>query len=236
MKRTALLTHDESLALIRDAQAGSIAARNRLIESNMGLIRTQTARACRNRTNEFLSHGVEGFIGAVKKFDATLGMRLSTFAAAYVWGYVKRATDENALIRVPRGPCNRPGGQFAEQAERAGRVMSIDLATSGSRYGGGRSTEWVKADTLADTDDCDEAAEAREFVTDCLARMPKRYAEIIRDRMQGQTLDGIGKRFGLSRERVRQLEHRAHRMIRTGDYEFEASLATREAAKRRAGA
>lgn len=44
--------------------------------------------------------------------------------------------------------------------------------------------------------------------------LPEREGKIVRARMAGFTLDDVGAAVGVSRERVRQLELRAHRLLR----------------------
>ena len=179
-KRPARLTTDETLALVRDAQAGSINARNRLIEANIGLIRTQTAKVVgRYLVNEFLSAGVFGFIAAVGRFEPERGYRLSTFAA--------RGVHYGVLTELA-------------QQRRAGRINNLE------------------SEPASEYDDGDEGAEAREFVSDCLKRLPARLAGIIKRRMEGETLEEIGRSMGVSRERVRQLQHMARKQMLTGDF------------------
>ena len=57
-----------------------------------------------------------------------------------------------------------------------------------------------------------EAQEKRRILHECLAQLPEREAEVLRARMltdQPQTLEAVGEKYGLSRERVRQIEKKA---------------------------
>lgn len=67
-----------------------------------------------------------------------------------------------------------------------------------------------------------EAAEAR------LRRLPGRYAEIVRRRCEGRTLDEIGAAQGVTREAVRKVEIQAMTWLRMTDEEFAEERAVRK--------
>jgi len=62
----------------------------------------------------------------------------------------------------------------------------------------------------------------RDDVDAAIAGLPPREGDVVRRRMQGQTLKEIGAHLSVSKERVRQLETRAHLRLRTSLYRYRA--------------
>jgi RNA polymerase sigma factor (sigma-70 family) len=82
-----------------------------------------------------------------------------------------------------------------------------------------RPLETVVADEEAEPQEQAMQTDLRERLEVAIEQLPPREAEIIRHRFglqddQAQTLEEIGERFGVSRERIRQLENRALRQLR----------------------
>ena len=76
---------------------------------------------------------------------------------------------------------------------------------------------WLYSDDTAQhlTEPADKAVERRQEVNDILGRAKKpRDRAILALRLQGWTLDEIGKDMGLTRERVRQIESKTFKGVR----------------------
>lgn len=97
---------DENLKKrILEAQQGNKDVLNELVIENKGLI-ISIARRFENRGYEFddiYQIGAIGFIKAVKKFDFTYNVMLSTFAVTYIIGEIKRFLRDNGPIKISRG-------------------------------------------------------------------------------------------------------------------------------------
>ena len=95
---------DRTEELIRRSQDGDKAARDILIEENMGLIHHVVKR--------FLGRGVEaedlfqigavGLVKAVDRFDLSFGVRFSTYAVPMIAGEIKRFLRDDSMIKVSR--------------------------------------------------------------------------------------------------------------------------------------
>lgn len=103
-KKRHLLSHEETLALIKKAQDGDEKSKDILIESNLGLVRSVV--------NKFMNIGYErddlfqlGSIGLIKsiyKFDPTFNVRFSTYAVPMILGEIKRYLRDDGMIKVSR--------------------------------------------------------------------------------------------------------------------------------------
>ncbi len=76
----------------------------RLIEANRGLIWSIVKRfAGRNHETEDLYQiGCMGFIKAIKRFDTSFDVQLSTYAVPYIMGEIKKYIRDDGIIKVSR--------------------------------------------------------------------------------------------------------------------------------------
>ena len=104
MSEAVLLTHTDTLELIKKAQVGDMQAREKLVESNIALVKSLVRRYM-NRGVEYddlLQIGSLGLIKAVLGFNADYGSRFSTYAVPLILGELKRYMRDDGMIKVSR--------------------------------------------------------------------------------------------------------------------------------------
>ena len=120
----ALLSHEETMELIKDAQNGSMEAKDILVSSNLGLIRS-VLRGFMNRgyeVDDLFQIGSIGLLKAIDKFDTTFDVRFSTYAVPMIIGDIKRFLRDDGLVKVSRSL-----KQTAAQAKGAEEKLFMEL-------------------------------------------------------------------------------------------------------------
>lgn len=99
-----LLTAQEEVYFARLVIKGDLAARNRMVESNLRLV-VKIARRYMNRglsLLDLIEEGNLGLIHAVEKFDPERGFRFSTYATWWIRQTIERALmNQTRTIRLP---------------------------------------------------------------------------------------------------------------------------------------
>jgi RNA polymerase primary sigma factor len=230
-----LLTPAQERELARLKDEGDEAAKRKLIESNLRLVMSIT----RNYTKagvpllDLIQEGNLGLIRAVEKFDYKLGFKLSTYATWWIRQAITRAlADQGRTIRLPV--------HVAEQVRRVMRARRV-LAQKLNREPllpeiakeSGFPPERVRTllelvedpvsleDTKSDRPDKATSDNLRSAeLAEALLRLTPRMRHVLSRRFgldgePAQTLEEVGSDLGITRERVRQLESRALRELRS---------------------
>ncbi len=202
------LTAEEERELALAARRGDAAAREMLVRRNLPLVvsfvRQQALAGV--QIDEVIQEGNLGLLRAVEKFDPGAGTRFATYAIwwirAFVWRYLKGA---RSAVRPKSG-----------STARADLSLDAPLDEEGDR---------TYLERIPDDDETpDVRCAAREQDANLKAALEKVRGrvgglgwDIIHSRLAQdppETLETVGKRWGLSRERVRQVELQTKRFLR----------------------
>ncbi|NLG42544.1 MAG: sigma-70 family RNA polymerase sigma factor [Phycisphaerae bacterium] len=175
-------------ALLDEANA----IKNQITQANLRLVVSIAKRHLGPALDffEIISDGNVSLMRAVDKFDYTRGFKFSTYAS---WAIIR-----NYARLIPEQRCHRDRYQ-------TGREELLEIT----------------AERGADEQDDEQNALVRGVVERMLASLDLRERRILRQRFgldeqqTPQTLEQIGRHFGVSKERIRQLETRAIRRLRT---------------------
>ncbi len=250
IQKTNLLTAEDERALALRISQGDMAARNRMIESNLRLV-VKIAKRYMNRGLPFLDlieEGNMGLIKAVERFKLSKECRFSTYATWWIRQSIERALvnqsrtirlpvhvsdDINKYIKISRElthQLNREP-QPKEIAEAMGvdpayirRLMVLVKKTYSIEHPMGENNDYSLIDTIEDTNSVDPAALIEDlnkfaYVSEWLDTLGENEQEILALRFglndrEPQTLDTIGRRFGVTRERIRQIEAKSLEKLR----------------------
>ncbi len=218
---------EEVIALVQAAQTGDTVARNRVITSNLKLVRTLAKKyAGRGLSlSDLTQEGSIGLLRAVEKFDVSRDVQFGTYAGHWIKQAIRRAIRETGkTISIPSYVYDLIGKYRQDESafERMyGYTPPTDTVISGmllteSLADNLRSALLIvqgNADTTvfdslgSDTTDAVETADMSAIVADLIAKLPTREREVIEGRFHcDMTLKEIGEVLGLTRERIRQIE------------------------------
>ena len=95
---------DHTLELIQSAQQGNKAAKDLLVEENMGLV-WSLVRRFNNRgydMEDLFQIGSIGLLKSIEKFDLQYNVKFSTYAVPMIVGEIKRFLRDDGMIKVSR--------------------------------------------------------------------------------------------------------------------------------------
>src|SRR3972149_3987282 len=214
ISRIPRLSPEEEQALARRVLAGDAGAEQRMIEANLRLV-FAIARRYRNRglpLPDLIAEGSLGLLRAVRNFCPDKGTRFSPYATWWIRQAVVRALANQArVIRLPVH-VELLLGRYRKERER----LTQELGRPPSLEEGARSLE-IPAEQLAEVEEIPPAGppgtlrRGRGGRTGLRDDPRGRERAVIRLRfgLSGEeplTLEAVGRRLGLSRERVRQIE------------------------------
>lgn len=96
--------YDKNQTLIQKAQNGDEASLTQLIEENNGLIWSVVRRFWYRQIEpeDLYQIACIGFIKAVRRFDFTYEVELSTYAVQYIFGEIKKFLRDDGIIKISR--------------------------------------------------------------------------------------------------------------------------------------
>jgi len=206
-------TREQERILVARMQAGDGVAREALIESSIPWT-IQIARSYSDSmilADDFVGAALLGLCEAVDRFNPAFGTRLTTYAYFRVRKRIRELFPLRSVVRVPS---NQVGSDPDKQSDKAAAAMRrpVSLVEEWTS-----DVELAVLGKLAAIEEDKEAklirVEQHDRLAAAIATLPARERRIVRMRLNGYTLDQIGRRLGRSRGRVRQLEKRARKKI-----------------------
>ena len=241
---TPLLSRQEELTLGRAALNGDRAARNALVEANTRWVLRITQSFARYSRgildfDDLFQAGCLGLIRAAEKFDPSRGYKFSTYATWWIKQSIQRSiADRSRTIRVPvhvderlrrahtaeeklwrANGCQPTTFEIAEEAkltvQQVHELREIPSVTSL----GSADVEAAVDPVQPLVDEVVLRKLAAEDVRTLVSSLSEREREVLENRLglnggESKTLDEIGRRLGVTRERVRQIETAVLKQLR----------------------
>jgi RNA polymerase primary sigma factor len=203
------LTREAEHELALRVKKGESAARELLVRHNLAFVvaisRKYLGRGA--RLEDLIQEGNIGLLKAIEHFDAFKGTRFSTYAIWWIRAYIQKyLKDVRSSVR---------GG------ESENRVFQRDLSLDSLVDDDGETTHLERLESDAPGPEVMALQEQSDRnVRDALGKVHKRLGDlgwdIVNERLEQdspKTLEELGKRFGVSRERVRQVEMRTRSFL-----------------------
>jgi len=240
---TKTLEPEEERQLALRWRDGDTAAGDKLIKASLPFVIAVALEYRRWGTplEDLVQQGNLGLLKAARKFDPSRDCRLITYAVYWIRAEIRdyvvrgyrlvrigttkgerramrayrktREDDPQALAQV--------SGLPIEQVERLLPMLRArDVSLDATFDGESPAVDRLAFDGTSADEACNDARfreQARARVASALDRLPEREALIVRERLlcdDPVTLEALGVRLGISKERVRQLEERARRRLR----------------------
>ena len=215
-------------------------AKEKLVRANLPLVISMARQMCSSKNldidsfMDLIQEGNLGLIRAAQDFDPKRNVRFANYAANWIkeriFAFLKR---RSSSVRIPthlvskirrykaQSDKNSSPEEIAQQMGWTHRMTRIVIATSrlldslSDPHAGGSHEPIAK-----DPDD-DRPSLRREQIEEMLGDLTPRTREIITcrfglkdDDVVPKTLEEVGKKFGITRERVRQIEAEALKLLR----------------------
>ncbi|MDL2225485.1 SigB/SigF/SigG family RNA polymerase sigma factor [Eubacteriales bacterium OttesenSCG-928-M02] len=238
---TRIRSHEEIQALLALVREGDEGAKEQVFLSNVALVRSIVKR--------FLGHGYDyddlyqlgcmGLVKAINNYDASYGVRFSTYAVPLIMGEIRRFLRDDGMIRVSRPVkdlYNKCMGIQQALYDKLGREptmeelaielhvtveeiafcmeaarMPISLTTPVSGEGG---RELTLADSIADGDNTMDVVD-RVVLKELLSSLPSNERTIIMMRyFMEKTQSEVAKVMGISQVQVSRMEAKIIKKMR----------------------
>ncbi|HID32408.1 MAG TPA: sigma-70 family RNA polymerase sigma factor [bacterium (Candidatus Stahlbacteria)] len=229
------ISREEEVRLARRARSGDEAAREKLILANLRFV-VQVAKKFQNQGLSLLELIIAGNYGLVKataNYDERRKVRFLTYAVWWIRKEIQSAIRDHQIMKVDWSEQDRRMDKAVKRLyKQMGREPSIEevareLSTS---------PDEIKIPPLIQVDRIDDETGGeitipspeelfikkrnQELISNGLRKLTKIEAVIIRrnyglDGDEPESMERIGKRLKISRERVRQIRNRALNKLRS---------------------
>lgn len=227
-----MLSHEETLALIKQAQLGDDNAKEKLIQENMPLIKSIVKRfKGRLEYDDLMQLGAMGFTKAMMGFDDTYSVRFSTYAVPMITGEIKRFLRDDGAVKVSRFSKTLAYkiSAYTDQQEKAGNptptveeLAQVFECDTGDIVLALDTSKMVLSlnETIDDDDDLtlgDKIADKNTpendlnklIIKDAITKLPERERKIIILRyFRDKTQSDVATELGVSQVQVSRLENK----------------------------
>jgi RNA polymerase sigma-32 factor len=250
---------DEYMLAKRWREHGDRDAAHKLVTSHLRLV-AKIAMGYRGYglpISEVISEGNVGLMQAVKRFEPEKGFRLATYAMWWIkaaiqeyilrsWSLVKMGTTANQKklffnLRKAKSKISalEDGDLHPDQVKLIAKRLGGDVSLNSPIREDGDSGEWQDwlVDEVSDQEtrlvESEESDNRKKALGDALSVLNERERRIFEARRLADdpiTLEDLAAEFGVSRERVRQIEVRAFEKVQRAVKSRVAAMETRPTA------
>ncbi len=230
--------------LIEAAQKGDKEALETLVSENSGLIWSAAKRFAGRgvESDDLYQLGAMGLIKAIKNFDMSFDVKLSTYAVPMICGEIKRFLRDDGIIKISRGIketsfrlMRAREGFFAQYSrdptvdelseytgiDREDIVIALnsmrDVESIDKKIETDKGREMYVIDTIPDNSDKSELIIDRIVLKENIDNLEKREREIIKMRyLEDMTQTQVAEKIGVSQVQISRLEKKILKKLRKG--------------------
>ena len=242
VRKSVLLTPDEEVTLAMEIQGGNENATEKLINANLKFV-VSIAKEYQNQglsLADLVSEGNYGLVKAATRFDHTRGFRFISYAVWWIKQSIIQSLNENArTVRLPANIINRISylkkeiekfesqnerepiyGEIFDENDDAMELFVFPKCSSLNDVINDEGDEII--DLITSEPDEEEIVDERikRQLNKTLSVLDEREQDIIesyygvnRD-LEPMTLEAIGEKYDLTKERIRQIKEKAIRKLR----------------------
>ena len=222
--REDLITVEEEVELAQAIKRGDRRALEKLTRANLRFV-VSVAKQYQNQglsLPDLINEGNLGLIKAAEKFDETRGFKFISYAVWWIRQSILQAlAEQSRIVRLPLELAEEldiPVDKISDTLKVSGRHISVDAP-----FVEGEDNSLLDVLVNDDAPIADRSLMNESLskeIDRALATLTERESEIIKMFFgigcQEMTLEEIGDKFGLTRERVRQIKEKAIRRLRQG--------------------
>jgi RNA polymerase primary sigma factor len=247
VKKSTILTPDEEVNIAKEIKGGNLEAIDILVEANLKFV-VSIAKEYQNQglpLADLISEGNYGLIKAATRFDYTRGFRFISYAVWWIKQSIIQGLNDNArMVRLPANVINKLNSlkkeieKFEFENEREpmyGEIVdenseAVDL-TLYTRCTSLNETINEDGDEIIDlvTETIDEDKivvndKLKEKINETLSVLDNRERVIVENYYgintdcEPMTLEAIGEKFSLTKERIRQIKEKSLRKLRNNSH------------------
>jgi RNA polymerase primary sigma factor len=243
VRKSVILTPDEEVELAKKIKKGDTKAIDKLVKANLKFV-ISIAKDYQNQglpLSDLISEGNYGLIKAANRFDHKRGFRFISYAVWWVRQSILQSLNDNArMVRLPANIINKLSylnkeiakfehanerepiyGEIFDKDKEVMTMLHFPKCVSLNETINEDGDELIQLIPCEDEEDNMEInSKVKNELNKTLDALDEREKEIIEcyfginKEHEPMTLEAIGEKYGLTKERIRQIKEKAIRKLR----------------------
>lgn len=250
VRKSVLLTPDEEVELAKRIQLGDVQATEQLIKANLKFVISIAKEYQNQGLSlaDLISEGNYGLVKAASRFDHTRGFKFISYAVWWIKQSIIQGLNENArTVRLPANVINKlcllkkeierfefenerepVFGEIFDENDKAIELVLYQKCGSLNDVINEDGDEVIDILHIQENDDNSLEIDYRvkNELGEILSKLDNRERDIIEcyfginTDYEPMTLEGIGEKYNLTKERIRQIKLQALRRLRNSGYKL----------------
>ena len=250
IRKSTILTQKEEIDLAKKIKRGDQNAINRLVNANLKFVVSiaKEYQGQGMPLSDLINEGNYGLIKAATRFDHKKGFRFISYAVWWIKQSIIQSLNENArVVRLPANVINKISqlnkeiskfelenerepvfGEIFDKYNEAFSLIKYPKHSSLNQIINEDGDELLELipDDITDKDALEIDIKLKEEINKTLSILNERERVIIElyfginSGCESMTLESIGERYGLTKERIRQIKEKAIRKLRHNSHDL----------------